>query len=142
VKWLSEFESVFHRLMCEVETVYLNSNEHPRASVVVETRDARFVAECQRRYPLHRYERLGRLMYKLRGVKTKREIELIRKAVEITAKGFRRVAQMVKPASRSTTSKLNSRTSSCATAATSPTTRSSRAVRTRACCITCRTTRY
>ena len=83
--------------MCEVETVYLNSNEHPRSSVVVQTRDARFIADCQRRYPLHRYERLGRLMFKLRGVKTKREIELIRKAVDVTAKGFRRVAQMVKP---------------------------------------------
>jgi Xaa-Pro aminopeptidase len=97
VKWLSEFESVFHRAMCEADTVYLNSNEHPRASVVVETRDARFVAECQRRYPLHRYERLGRLMFKLRGVKTKREIELIRKAADVTGMGFRRVAQMVKP---------------------------------------------
>jgi Xaa-Pro aminopeptidase len=97
VQWISNFTAIFHRLMCEVETVYLNSNEHPRSSVVVETRDARFIADCQRRYPLHRYERLGRLMFKLRGVKTKREIELIRKAVDITAKGFRRVAQMVKP---------------------------------------------
>ena len=97
IQWLSEFEPVFHRLMCEVDTVYLNSNEHPRASIVVETRDARFVADCQRRYPLHRYERLGRLMYKLRGVKTKREIDLLRKAVAVTGKGFRRVAQMVKP---------------------------------------------
>ena len=97
VKWLAEFPAIFHRLMCEIETVYLNANEHPRSSVVVQTRDARFIAECQRRYPLHRYERLGRLMFKLRGVKTKREIELIRKAVEVTAKGFRRVARMVKP---------------------------------------------
>jgi len=97
VRWLAEFPGIFHRLMCEVETVYLNSNEHPRSSVVVQTRDARFVADCQRRYPLHRYERLGRLMFRLRGVKTRREIELIRKAVDVTAKGFRRVAQMVKP---------------------------------------------
>jgi Xaa-Pro aminopeptidase len=97
VKWLADFPAIFHRLMCEVEIVYLNSNEHPRSSVMVETRDARFIADCQRRYPLHRYERLGRLMFKLRGVKTKREIELIRKAVDVTAQGFRRVAQMVKP---------------------------------------------
>ena len=97
VQWESSFPAIFHRLMCEVETAYLNANEHPRSSVVVQTRDARFVADCQRRYPLHRYERLGRLMYKLRGVKTKREIELIRKAVDVTAKGFRRVAQMVRP---------------------------------------------
>lgn len=97
VQWLSDFEAIFHRLMCEVEHVYLNSNEHPRSTVVVETRDARFVADCQRRYPLHRYERLGRLLYKLRGTKSQREIDLIRKAAEISGAGFRRVARMLKP---------------------------------------------
>ena len=97
VQLLADFPAIFHRLMCEVETVYLNSNEHPRSVVVVEMRDARFVADCQRRYPLHRYERLGRLLFKLRGVKSRREIELIRKAVEITGKGFARVARTLKP---------------------------------------------
>ncbi len=97
VQWLSEFPAVFHRLMCEVETVYLNANEHPRSTVVVETRDARFIADCMRRYPLHRYERLGRLMFKLRGIKSEREIELIRKAAEVSGKGFRRIARALKP---------------------------------------------
>jgi Xaa-Pro aminopeptidase len=97
VQLLSEFPAIFHRLMCEVETVYLNSIEHPRASIVVETRDARFIADCQRRYPLHRYERLGRLLFRLRGVKSKREIELLRKAAEISGKGFARVAKALKP---------------------------------------------
>ena len=47
VEWLSAFKPLFHRLMCECEHVYLNSNEHKRASVVVETREARFVADTQ-----------------------------------------------------------------------------------------------
>ncbi len=97
VQWLSDFPALFHRLMCEVERVYLNSNEHPRASVVVETRDARFVADCVRRYPLHRYERLGRLTFKLRGTKSAKEIELLRKAAEVSGAGFKRVARMLKP---------------------------------------------
>jgi len=97
VQLLSEFPAIFHRLMCEVETVYLNSIEHPRATVVVETRDRRFIADCQRRYPLHRYERLGRLLFRLRGVKSKREIELLRRAAEISGKGFARVAKALKP---------------------------------------------
>ena len=42
VEWLSEFPALFHRLICECEHVYLNSNEHKRANVVVETREARF----------------------------------------------------------------------------------------------------
>jgi Xaa-Pro aminopeptidase len=97
IHWLSEFSRFFHRLMCESEQVYLNSNEHARAIVEVETRDARFVADTMRRYPLHDYRRLAPLMYQLRAVKTGPEIELIRKACEITDAGFRRVARFVKP---------------------------------------------
>jgi Xaa-Pro aminopeptidase len=86
VEWLSEFRPIFHRLMCECEHVYLNSNEHKRANVVVETRDARFVREVQKEYPLHDYQRLARLMHTLRVVKSDAEIEL-----------FRRVCRFVKP---------------------------------------------
>ena len=97
VEWLSEFRAIFHRLMCECEHVYLNSNENPRAVVVVETRDARFVRETKKRYPLHDYQRLARLMRRLRVVKSDAEIALLRKACEITAAGFRRVCRFVKP---------------------------------------------
>jgi Xaa-Pro aminopeptidase len=97
VEWLSEFRAVFHRLMCECEHVYLNSNENPRAVVVVETRDARFVRETKKRYPLHDYQRLSRLMRRLRAVKSDAEITLLRKACEITAAGFRRVCRFVRP---------------------------------------------
>src|SRR5688572_5278465 len=70
VRWLSDFRSAFHSLMLEAENVYLNSNEHGRASDEVQTRDARFVVETQRKYPLHRYHRLARLMHELRAVKS------------------------------------------------------------------------
>ena len=68
--WLSGFDTLFHRLMCECEHIYLNSNEHKRAHVVVETREARFVREVQQRYPLHDYRRLARIMHSLRAVKS------------------------------------------------------------------------
>ena len=97
VEWFSEFRPIFHRLMCEVENVYLNSNEHRRAVVEVETRDARFVRDTQARYPLHHYQRLGRIMHQLRVVKSKAELDLIKQACAITRKGFLRVAKFVKP---------------------------------------------
>jgi len=97
VLWLSEFRVLFHRLMCECEHVYLNSNEHKRAVIEVETRDARFIRDCQARYPLHDYQRLARLMHRLRIVKADQEIELIRKAAAITGKGFRRTLRLVRP---------------------------------------------
>jgi Xaa-Pro aminopeptidase len=97
VHWLAEFPRFFHRLMYESEHVYLNSNEHPRAVVEVQTRDARFVADTVRRYPLYDFRRLAPLMHQLRAVKSGSEIALIRKACEITEAGFRRVARLVKP---------------------------------------------
>ena len=97
VRWLSEFPSLFHNLMCEMEHVYLNSNEHGRAGVVVETRDARFVHDCRKRFPLHDYRRLARLMHQLRAVKSREEVDLMKKAVAITKAGFERVCGFVEP---------------------------------------------
>ena len=97
VKWLSEFPVIFRMLMCEQEQVWLNSNEHKRAHVEVETRDARFTRAVQRQFPLHTYHRLARLMHPLRVVKTAAEIELLKEAVAITEKGFRRLLKFVKP---------------------------------------------
>jgi Xaa-Pro aminopeptidase len=97
VLWLSEFPRLFHRLMCECDHVCLNTNEHKRAVVEVETREARFVDECRRRYPLHDYQRLARVMHRLRVTKSEAEVGLIRQACAITGHGFARVARFVKP---------------------------------------------
>lgn len=97
VKWLAEFPVIFRQIMCELEHVYLNSNEHKRAVVEVETRDARFARECQAKFPLHTYHRLARLMHQVRVVKSEAEIALLQQAVDITAQGFRRLLKFVKP---------------------------------------------
>jgi len=97
IEWLAEFPKLFHRLMCECDHAYLNSNEHKRAVVEVETREARFVADTLRRYPLHDYQRLARVMHRLRVVKNETELGLIRRACELTDGGFRRVLNFVRP---------------------------------------------
>ena len=97
VKWLTEFPVLFRQIMCELEHVWLHSNEHKRAAVEVETRDTRFARECQAKFPLHSYHRLARLMHPLRVVKTDAEIALLQQAVDITEKGFRRLLKFVKP---------------------------------------------
>jgi Xaa-Pro aminopeptidase len=100
IQWLAEFPRLFHRLMCACDHVYLNSNEHARAVIEVESRDARFILETMRRYPLHDYRRLAPLLYQLRAVKSESEIAFIRKACEITEAGFRRVLKFTKPGVR------------------------------------------
>ncbi len=97
VKWLSEFEQTFNALMAEANRVYLNTNEHLRASVTVESRDARFIKFCQTRYPLHQYERLAPLMHQLRAVKSPHETSVQQQACDITERAFRRVLSFVRP---------------------------------------------
>jgi Xaa-Pro aminopeptidase len=97
IEWLGEFHKLFHRLMCECEHVYLNTNEHKRAVIEVETREARFVAETMRRYPLHDYQRLARVMHCLRVTKNEIELARLRRACELTEQGFRRVLNFVRP---------------------------------------------
>jgi Xaa-Pro aminopeptidase len=97
IYWLSEFEKVFALLAFESENIYLNTNEHTRAVVEVETRDARFIKYCKEKFPLHNYKRLAPIMHRLRAIKSTWEIFLMKKACQITEKGFRRLLNFVKP---------------------------------------------
>ncbi|MCW5909456.1 MAG: aminopeptidase P N-terminal domain-containing protein [Cyclobacteriaceae bacterium] len=99
VVWISGFEKLFHHMltMGGVEQVYLNTNEHYRSDVVVQSRDARFIDWCKKAYPLHEYKRIAPLMGELRRVKQPREVELMQKACDITECGFRRVLEYVRP---------------------------------------------
>jgi len=97
IQWLTDLPRTFHRLVCEADHIYLNSNEHKRAEIVVESRDTRFTRWIQREYPLHSYQRLARVMHRLRVVKSPIEVNLLREACDITRTGFERVARFVKP---------------------------------------------
>ena len=97
IMWLESFKSVLPALMNEAENVYLTSNEHTRAVVEVETRDARFIRSLQQQYPLHTYRRAARLLHQLRAIKSPEEIRVMRAACDITGKAFRRLLGFVKP---------------------------------------------
>jgi Xaa-Pro aminopeptidase len=97
IEWSQAFDGFLHRMVPQVEHIYLLTNEHLRASVVVETRNARFIKGCQARYPLHRYERLAPLLHWLRMTKDAEEIKLLQRACDITEAGFRRVLGFIKP---------------------------------------------
>jgi Xaa-Pro aminopeptidase len=99
VLWTTEFPKLFNTMMVmgDTEHVYLNTNDHYRADVLVETREMRFVKQCREKYPLHKYERLAPVLHSLRTIKSKPEIALLQRACDITEKAFRRVLKFVKP---------------------------------------------
>ena len=97
VFWLKQFEDVFKILAFQCDRIYLNSNEHLRASRVVETRDGRFAKWCMEKYPLHKFERSQTILHQIRTVKSKKEVDQLREAIHITERGFRRVLKFIKP---------------------------------------------
>lgn len=101
VEWAQAFDPIFRRLVREVDTIYLNHNEHARSGAPVNfSLDDRFRRHCQERHPRHRYERLAPLLHRLRVEKSPAEVALIRRACDITAAGFERVLRFVRPGVR------------------------------------------
>lgn len=99
VLWTTEFPKLFNTMMVmgDVQHVYLNTNDHYRAEIAVDSRDNRFIKWCQQKYPLHKYERLAPIMHGLRSIKSDEEIRLMQEACNITEQAFRRVLKFVKP---------------------------------------------
>jgi len=97
IHWLDQFDAFYRNVMVQAKAVYLNTNEHARASSEVETRDARFIRRCQRDFPLHRYERLAPVMHELRAIKAPQEVDVIRQAIALAESAFRRLLTFVKP---------------------------------------------
>ncbi|HAQ65718.1 MAG TPA: X-Pro aminopeptidase [Bacteroidales bacterium] len=97
IKYLDETEAILRDLMVQSQRVYLNRNEYPKFFPDVVSRDDRFIIQLQKQFPLHRYERLSPLLWKLRMVKSKEEITLMQKAMSITGDAFNRVLETLKP---------------------------------------------
>ncbi len=95
--WLDKFESVLHTIINYAQNIYINTNENDRYSHTVPYRDLRFYETLRAKYPLHHYERSALVLRDLRVVKSDIEIELTKKACEITLDGFIRVLNYIKP---------------------------------------------
>ena len=97
VYWLEQFPTIFKQMMAEAKGIYLNTNEHLRASTEVETREDRFIKKVRADYPAHQVYKSAPIMHKIRSVKESIELELMQKACKITESGFRRLLGYIKP---------------------------------------------
>ncbi len=97
VIWLQDFPKTLKELMSFADTIYINTNEHYRATIETETREARFVKWWKEQYPAHQVAKSNPILQRLRSVKEQVELDLIQHACNITEKGFRRILPFVKP---------------------------------------------
>lgn len=97
VYWLKEFDKILFEVMTQCDTVYINTNEHYRANIETETREARFVKGLLEKYPAHSVAKSNPILQRLRSVKDQIELDIMQQACNITEKGFRRLLNFVKP---------------------------------------------
>lgn len=97
VKHINDFDSVLAGLMQYAKHVYLNIPEYPKFIPEIPCRNLRFASELKSKYPVHDYCRLAPVMKTLRAIKSADEIEMIRKACDITNDAFKRVLKFLKP---------------------------------------------
>jgi len=97
VIWLQDFNKTLKEVMAYAETIYINTNEHYRATIETETREARFVKWWKENYPAHKVEKSNPILQRLRSIKESEELDLIQQACNITEKGIRRILPFVKP---------------------------------------------
>ncbi len=97
IVWLESVDALLQIWVHLADTIYLDTNENDRKGSLIRTRDYRFVDEMKSRYPLHQYERAAKILKELRAIKTEYEIEVTRKAIEITGNTFQRLLKFIKP---------------------------------------------
>ena len=97
VYWLQDFNKILKEVMSQCDTVYINTNEHYRANVETETREARFNKQLKAQFPAHSVKKSNPILQRLRSVKDQLELDLLQQACNITEKGFKRVLDFVKP---------------------------------------------
>ena len=97
IVWLDVLDAPLQQWVHLADSIYLDSNENDRKNTLLRTNEYRFIDEMKARFPLHTYLRAAKLMKELRAVKTKEEVAVIQKAIDITEVAFRRLLQFIKP---------------------------------------------
>ncbi len=97
IVWEDVLDGMLQQWIHLADAIYLDSNENDRKNNLVRTSEYRFIDETKSRYPLHQYLRAAKLLKELRGIKTKEEVVVIQKAIDITEVAFRRLLQFIKP---------------------------------------------
>lgn len=97
IVWLDSYDALLQTWMHLADHVYLDTNENDRKASLIRSRDYRFVDDMQQRYPLHQYHRAAKIMRSLRAIKSKEEMAVIQKAIDITENTFRRLLGFIKP---------------------------------------------
>lgn len=97
VFWNKGYMDALRPVINMADHIYLPLNENDRFSPKSPYKALDFALELQQLYPLHQYKRAGKILQRLRAIKTPMEIDLHRKAIAISKKGWERIMKFTRP---------------------------------------------
>lgn len=97
IVWLDSLDCLLQPWIHLADNIYLDSNENDRKAPTVRSRDYRLIDEMKAAYPLHNFLRAAKILKNLRGIKTKEEVVVMQKAIDITEHTFRHLLKFIKP---------------------------------------------
>lgn len=97
IHWNEGFWDTIRPIINMAKSIYLPLNENDRFAYKAPYNELDFVNEVKARFPLHHFERSSTHLQRLRSVKSNLEMELTRKAISISKKGFERLLKFTKP---------------------------------------------
>jgi Xaa-Pro aminopeptidase len=97
IVWADVLDGMLQQWIHLADAIYLDTNENDRKNNLLRTNEYRFIDETKARYPLHQYLRAAKILKELRGIKTKEEVVVIQKAIDITEVAFRRLLKFIEP---------------------------------------------
>lgn len=97
VYWNGDYLSALRPIINLADIICLPLNENDRYSHKSPYKALDFALQLQQLFPLHKYQRAGKILQRLRSVKSAYEIDLHRKAIAISKKGWERLLNFVKP---------------------------------------------
>ncbi len=97
VNWNHQYLNTLRPIINMADFIYLPLNENDRYAHKSPYKALDFALELQKLFPLHQYRRAGKILQRLRALKSSGEIDLHRKAISISKKGWERIMKFTKP---------------------------------------------
>ena len=97
IQWNEGFWDKIRPIINMAKSVYLPLNENDRFAYKSPYNELDFVNEVKARFPLHHFELRSTHLQRFRSVKSQLEVDLTRKAISISKKGFERLLNFTKP---------------------------------------------
>lgn len=97
VFWNENYLERLRSVINLADNIYLPLNENDRYPHKSPYRNLDMAHQIREMFPLHQYFRAGKILQRLRSVKSDLEIDLTRRAIAISKKGWERILRFTKP---------------------------------------------